>query len=144
MAAGYEAAEGMRGMLSGTPPILAMIPLVAGLELIEQVGMPAIRAKSLRLTEFALELADEWLTPLGVNVVSPRDADRRAGHITLQRKGFRSVLEELWKAGVIPDYREPDGIRIGLAPLSTSFTELHRGMRIFRDVLTAEDRSEVR
>jgi kynureninase len=135
MAQGYQPAEGMRGVLSGTPPILAMVPLIAGLELIEEVGMPAIRAKSLQLTAFALELADAWLAPLGVIVVSPREDGRRAGHITLQRKGFRAVLDELWKVGVIPDYREPDGIRIGLAPLSTSFAEVHEGMRIFREIL---------
>jgi kynureninase len=135
MAHGYEAAAGMRGVLSGTPPILAMVPLIAGLELIEAVGISAVRAKSLQLTGFALELADAWLAPLGALVVSPRDEDRRGGHITLQRNGFREVLDELWKLGVIPDYRRPDGIRIGLAPLSTSFAEVHAGMKIFREVL---------
>ena len=136
MAPGYQPAAGMRGLLSGTPPILAMVPLIAGLELIEQAGLPAIRAKSVRLTDFALELVAAWLAPLGVSVVSPLDSARRGGHITLQRSGFRAVLEELWKLGVIPDYREPDGIRIGLAPLSTSFAEVHAGLRVFRDVLT--------
>jgi kynureninase len=136
MAHGYEAAAGMRGVLSGTPPILAMVPLVAGLELIEAAGISAIRAKSLQLTGFALDLADAWLAPLGVAVVSPRDDDRRGGHITLQRNGFREVLEKLWKLGVIPDFRQPDGIRIGLAPLSTSFAEVHAGMKIFREVLS--------
>ncbi len=136
MAHGYEPATGMRGVLSGTPPILAMVPLIAGLELLEEAGIEAVREKSRQLTRFALDLVDAWLAPLGVKVVSPMDPDHRGGHITLQRNGFRSTLEELWKLGVIPDYREPDGIRIGLAPLSTSFTELHAGMRIFRDLLT--------
>jgi len=136
MAQGYEPAAGMRGVLSGTPPILAMVPLIAGLELIEEAGMAAIRAKSVQLTGFALELVEAWLAPLGVTVVSPLDNSRRGGHITLQRNGFRSVLNELWKLGVIPDYREPDGIRIGLAPLSTSFAEVHAGLQVFRDVLT--------
>jgi kynureninase len=136
MAQGYQPAAGMRGVLSGTPPILAMVPLISGLELIEEAGMAAVREKSLKLTDFALELADQWLAPLGVSVVSPRDPARRGGHITLQRDGFRDVLEDLWKRGVIPDYREPDGIRIGLAPLSTSFTEIHAGLRVFRDLIT--------
>jgi kynureninase len=135
MAQGYQPAAGMRGVLSGTPPILAMVPLIAGLELIEEAGMPAVRAKSIRLTAFALELVEAWLAPLGVSVVSPLEQARRGGHITLQRNGFRAVLEDLWKLGVIPDYREPDGIRIGLAPLSTSFAEVHAGLRVFRDVL---------
>lgn len=136
MAQGYEPAPGMRAVLSGTPPILAMVPLIAALELIEAAGMAAIRAKSVQLTGFALDLVTAWLAPLGVAVVSPLDSSRRGGHITLQRSDFRVILDELWKLGVIPDYREPDGIRIGLAPLSTSFAEVHAGIRIFRDVLT--------
>jgi kynureninase len=135
MAAGYDPAPGIRAVISGTPPVLAMVPLLASLDLIEQVGMPAIRQKSRQLTGFALELADVWLAPLGVTLLSPRDPDRRAGHLTLQRSGFRGVLDELWKRGVIPDYREPDGIRIGLSPLSTGFAEVHRGLAILRDVL---------
>ena len=63
--------------------------------------------------------------PLGVQVASPRDPARRGGHVTLQPPGFRAVLDELWERGVIPDFREPDGIRLGLAPLSTSFAEVH-------------------
>jgi kynureninase len=137
MAPGYQPAEGMRGVLSGTPPILAMVPLLAGLELVEEVGMPAIRAKSSLLTGFALELVDAYLAPLGVTLLSPRHSARRGGHITLQRGGFRDVLDELWKRGVIPDYRQPDGIRIGLSPLSTSFAEVHRGISVLRDVLLA-------
>ena len=60
---------------------------------------------------------------------------RRGGHVTLRRPGFAEILEPLWDAGVIPDYRRPDGIRIGPAPLSTSFTELHRGLAVLRSLL---------
>jgi kynureninase len=132
MAAGYEPAAGLRSWLSGTPPVLAMVPLRAFLDLLEEVGLPAVRAKSVRLTAFALELADAWLP--GVDVVSPRDGDRRGGHVTLQRAGFRDLLGPLWAAGVVPDYREPDSLRIGLAPLSTSFAEVHDGVALLRDL----------
>jgi kynureninase len=135
MAEGYEPAAGMRNVISGTPPILAMVPLLADLELLEDVGIVAVRAKSLALTAFTLELVDDWLAPHGVVLRSPRDPDRRGGHITLQRAGFREVLDELWRLGVIADYRRPDGIRIGLSPLSTSFTEVYAGMRLLRDIL---------
>lgn len=135
MAPGYVAAPGPRGMVSGTPPILAMLPLLAGLDLLEQAGITAVRAKSVQLTEFAVELADAWLVEHGVQLASSRDPARRGGHVTLRRSGFRAVLDELWRRGVLPDYREPDGIRIGLAPLSTSFTEVHRGLNVLREVL---------
>lgn len=131
MGPGYEPAAGVRSVLSGTPPILAMVPLLAFLDLLEEVGMPAVRAKSELLTAYALELADAWLP--GVELVSPRQPERRGGHLTLRRRGFRQVLDRLWDSGVLPDFREPDDIRIGLAPLSTSFVEVHAGMAALRD-----------
>ncbi|MHA6782321.1 kynureninase [Pseudonocardia saturnea] len=133
MGPGYTPAAGIRGIVSGTPPILAAVPLLAGLEMLEEAGIGAVRAKSRALTAFALELVDAWLP--GVDVVSPRDPERRGGHVTLRRAGFREVLDALWERGVIPDYREPDGIRIGLAPLSTSFAEVHDGLAILRELL---------
>jgi kynureninase len=137
MGAGYTPADPPRGLLSGTPPILAMVPLLASLELVEEVGMPAIRAKSVSLTSYALTLVDEWLLPLGVSVASPRAADLRGGHVTVRRPGFASLLEPLWAAGVVPDYREPDAIRLGLSPLSTSFVEVYDGLAVLADLTAA-------
>jgi kynureninase len=135
MGPGHEPASGPRALLSGTPPILAMVPLLANVALLEEVGMTAVRAKSVRLTEFALELTGRWLAGHGVEVVSPAGAAQRGGHVTLRRPGFEKILEQLWERGVLPDYRRPDGIRIGPAPLSTSFTELYRGMSVLRDLV---------
>jgi kynureninase len=139
MGPGHEFAPGIRALLSGTPPILAMVPLHANLDLLDQAGIDAVRAKSVLLTGYVLELADRWLTPLGVEVVSPRDEHRRGGHVTLRRPGFAEILEPLWAQGVIPDYRRPDGIRIGPAPLSTSFAEVHRGLSILRTLLANDE-----
>ena len=136
MGPGYEPAKGARALLSGTPPILAMVPLHANLDMLATAGIDAVRAKSRLLTGYALELADAWLAPLGVEVVSPRDPDRRGGHVTLRRSGFADILEPLWASGVIPDYRRPDGIRVGPAPLSTSFAEVHGGLSILRSLLS--------
>jgi kynureninase len=135
MGPGYTPAVGVRGVVSGTPPILAMVPLLSALDQLDEAGISAVRAKSVALTEFAVELVDTWLAPHGVEVASPRDPARRGGHVTIRRAGFRTVLDELWRRGVIPDFREPDGIRIGLAPLSTSFAEVHAGLAVLRDVL---------
>jgi len=135
MGPGYEPAAGARALLSGTPPILAMVPLHANLDLLAEAGIEAVRAKSVLLTGYVLEVADRWLAPLDVKVVSPRDAARRGGHVTLQRPCFAELLDSLWEQGVIPDYRQPDGIRIGPAPLSTSFAEVHRGLSTLRTLL---------
>lgn len=135
MAAGYEPAAGIRGFLSGTPAIFGMLAMRGTLDLIEETGMAAVRAKSLDLTAYAVDLFEAWLKPLGVQFSSPRDPERRGSHITLDHPAFRNVTAALWEQDVIPDFRAPQGIRIGLSPLSTSFAELYRGMAAVRDLL---------
>ena len=135
MGPGYEPAAGIRGFLSGTPAIFGMIAMRGTLDLIEEAGMAAIREKSRQLTAYALELHDAWLAPAGVMLATPRDPDRRGGHITVDHPAFREVTAALWERDVIPDFRAPQGIRIGLSPLSTGFAELHRGMAAIRDLL---------
>jgi kynureninase len=135
MGPGFEPAKGSRALLSGTPPILAMVPLHANLDVLEAATITKIREKSVRITSYAVELADSWLSELGVEIVSPREPEKRGGHVTLKRAGFAAILDQLWDAGVIPDYRRPDGLRIGPAPLSTSFAEVHRGVSVLRDLL---------
>ncbi|MEQ3554145.1 aminotransferase class V-fold PLP-dependent enzyme [Pseudonocardia nematodicida] len=135
MAADFVPAAGIRRLLSGTPPVLATVPLQVSLEMLAEAGIDAVRRKSLRLTGYALDLADAWLVPRGVTVASPRDPARRGGHVTLTRPGFAGLLAPLHAAGVIPDYRAPDGLRIGLAPLSTSFAEVHAGLSVLRELV---------
>lgn len=133
MAPGYVAAAGPRALVSGTPPVLAMVPLLAGLELLAEAGLPAVRAKSVALTTFAIELVDALLP--GVTLGSPRDPALRGSHVLLRHPDARHLVDALWRRGVLPDFREPDGIRVGLAPLSTSFTELHRGLTTLATLL---------
>lgn len=128
MAHGYEPADGIRRFISGTPPIISMIPVRAGIELVAEAGIDRIREKSVALTEFALKIVDGWAPELGVTIGSPRDSTVRGGHITICRSDFRELTPALWDEGVIPDFRAPDGIRLGLSPLSTTFVELHRGL----------------
>ncbi len=135
MGPGYEAHQGIRGYLTGTPPILGMVPLREGIRAVAEAGIDNIRTKSLRLTDFALDLADAWLVPHGVRIASPREPDRRGGHITICRSDFAEVNAHLWERGVIGDFRAPDGIRLGLAPLSTTFTEVLLAMEELRALL---------
>lgn len=124
----YEPDPGIRRFLSGTPPILAMRPMADMLALIDEVGVPAIRAKSERLTAFVVDAFDERFAPLGVRLATPRDAAVRGSHVTLDHPAFRDAVPALQRRGVIPDFRQPDGLRIGLSPLSTSFAELQTGL----------------
>jgi kynureninase len=131
----YAPAAGVRRFQSGTPPVLAMVPLRDMLALLEDVGMDAVRAKSFGLTTFAIELADELLVPLGAEVTTPRDPDRRGGHVTVRHPAMEEVTARLWERDVIPDYRDPGGLRIGLSPLSTSYAEVAAGIEAVRDEL---------
>lgn len=134
----YRPAAGMRRFLSGTPPIVGMLAMQDTLALIEEAGIDAIRAKSIALTEFAVRVTDALLAPLGVAVASPRDAAERGGHVTLSHPAMRAVTARLWREDVIPDYRDPGGLRIGLSPLSTSFGETLTGLRAVVAAVRAE------
>ena len=137
MAADYQPSKGIRKFISGTPPVLAMQPLKDMIELIAEVGLAAVRRKSVALTEHAIALADEMLAPLGAVLASPRDAAERGSHVTVDHPRFAEITAALWERGVIPDFRPPDGIRIGLSPLSTSFAELERGVTAIAEELRA-------
>jgi kynureninase len=131
----YMPADGIRRFLSGTPSIIGMLAMQDMLSLIEQAGLETIRAKSIALTEFAIQFSDELLSPLGVQLASPRDPARRGSHVTLEHPEFGMAMARLWELGVIPDSRPPNGLRIGLSPLSTSFSEVHRGLTAVAEVL---------
>jgi kynureninase len=135
MGPAYVPAEGIRRFLSGTPAIVGMLAMQDTIQMIDEVGIDQIRAKSVALTEYALELVDAWLVPLGVTVASPREHTHRGGHLTVNHPAMRQVTRILWEHDVIPDFRAPEGLRIGLSPLSTSFVETYDGMAAIRDVL---------
>lgn len=122
----YAPATGIRRLLSGTPPIIGMLGLEDMVDLLEEVGVPAIRAKSVALTEYAAALIDRDLPD--VRFASPRDPEQRGGHVTIAHPSMRAVTADLWAHDVLPDFREPDGLRLGLSPLSTSFAEVEAGI----------------
>lgn len=136
MGPSYVPAPGIRRFQSGTPPIVGMLAVQDMVALVDEVGMAAVRAKSVALTTHAIDVADALLAGEGVVVASPRDPDRRGGHVTLNHPLMREVTAALWERDVIPDYRDPGGLRIGLSPLSTSFAEVERGLEMVREALT--------
>lgn len=127
MGPGYVPADGVRRVVSGTPAILGMIAMQSTIDMIERAGIDAVRAKSVQLTEYLIDLTRELLP--GVAISSPLDSGRRGGHVTLDHPGFRDALPRLWARGVIPDFRAPQGLRLGPSPLSTGFAESLAGVR---------------
>jgi kynureninase len=133
MAPGYIPGPGIAQMLSGTPPVLGLVAAAAGIELVIEAGIGAIRDKSIRLTEYAIALADELLE--GVGIGSPRDAGHRGSHVALVHPRARELTERLAAGDVIADFREPDVIRLGLSPLTTRFTDVYDALSRLRDLL---------
>jgi len=131
MAQGYDVAEGMRGFLSGTPPVLALAAVDEGVRVVAEAGIDAIRAKGIALTELAIGLADEF----GISVASPRDPARRGAHVALSHRDAKALCAALIERGVIPDFRRPDVIRFGFSPLTTRFVDVWDGMEALRELI---------
>jgi kynureninase len=127
----YESSATVRRMLSGTPPVSGILAVQEGVRLIAEAGVEAVRAKSEALTAYALELIDE----IGLDVVTPRDPALRGSHVTVRHPQARALTERLVARGVVPDFREPDLIRLGLSPLTTSFAEVAAAAGILAEVV---------
>ena len=126
----YEAAPTIRRMLSGTPAIAGIVAVQEGVRLIAEAGVDAIRTKSEALTAYTIELLDA----AGLEIATPRDPALRGSHVTVRHPDARSITDQMIARGVVPDFREPDLIRLGLSPLSTSFAEVEAGVRVLVDV----------
>lgn len=132
MAPGWEPTEGIRAFLSGTPPVLGLVAVDEGVRVVAEAGIDAIRAKGIALTELAIALADGLD---GVSIASPRDAARRGAHLALAHPRARDLCGALIGRGVIVDFRQPDVIRFGFAPLTTRFVDVFNGIEALRGLL---------
>lgn len=124
MATEYAPATSIRKMLSGTANVLGIVAVDEGIKLIAEAGIAAIRAKSLALTDFQIALIDQCGPVSHESVVTPRNHVRRGGHVTVRTPKARDITARLMAHGIIPDFRNPDMIRLGLSPLTTSFGEV--------------------
>jgi kynureninase len=134
---GYEPAPGITSFLSGTPPILSLAAVEEGVKLVAAAGIDAIRAKAMQLTQYAIELADDRLGAFGVSIASPRDAARRGAHVALAHPEAKRLCAELIERNVIPDFRRPDVIRLGLSPLTTRFVDVWDAVEVLASLLSA-------
>jgi kynureninase len=125
MGSGYMPVDGIRSWLTGSPAVLGLACLQAGVALLAEAGIERLRAKGMALTSLIVDLADAWLAPLGFRLASPRAADRRGSHVALAHPDAWRVSQALIAlAGVVPDFRAPDRMRLGPAPIATRFVEV--------------------
>jgi kynureninase len=130
----FDRRPGIVGWLVGTPGILGLAAVEAAIELTAEAGIDRIRAKGIALTEYAIELFDAWLARGGFTLGSPRDPARRGAHVSIRHPEADRLMQALIERKVIPDFRAPDSIRLGLSPLTTSFEDVHRGLVALRDL----------
>jgi kynureninase len=129
-------AAGIRRFLTGTPPVLSTAMIEPGVDLVREAGVERLRAKSIRQTEFLTALWEAELKPPGYSLNSPRDPARRGSHVSLGHPEAPRITRALIERfGVIPDFRRPDNIRLGAAPLYTTFAEIRRGVDALRVVV---------
>lgn len=138
MGPAFDPVPGIGRFLSGTPHLVGIACVEEGVQVIADAGIAALRAKSVAQTSLVIDLADAWLADLGFRVASPRDPSARGSHVALAHPdGYRisRALTEL--ANVIVDFRQPDVIRIGITPASTTFTELWDALARLRDLVAS-------
>jgi kynureninase len=124
----------------GSPPILSMKALEPAIDILLEATMEQIRGKSIKQTEYLIFLAEQWLTPLGFTLGSPRQAELRGSHVSLRHKESYRINRALIESPppaikVIPDFRAPDNIRLGIAPLYTTFSEIHQALNRMRTIV---------
>ncbi len=135
MGPAYEPAAGIERFGVGTPPVLASAAVEVGARLVAEAAIGRLAEKGSALTDLAIALGDEWLAPHGVVLASPRDPARRGSHVTFHHPAAWQLTQALIGSGVVPDFRTPDRVRLGPAPLYTRFVDVWDGMDRFRALL---------
>jgi kynureninase len=136
----YRASDGIRKYLTGTPPVLSVSGLEPALDMVLEAGIAAIREKSTAQTEYLIDLASKWLFKGGFRLGSPAYKEKRGSHVSLKHAEAYRICRALIDPGVgdhvvIPDFREPNNIRLGISPLYTSYQEIYHALDQMRTIL---------
>jgi kynureninase len=136
----YQPALGIDRFQTGTPPILSMKAIEPAADIILDAGIDNIREKSIMQTEYLISLTDLLLKPLGFEVISPRDSRMRGSHISLRHNEAYRICQAMINPRqsnpiVIPDFRAPDLIRLGISPLYNTFSEINLAVHRIKTIV---------
>jgi kynureninase len=134
----YEAAPGIDRMLVGTAPQLSLIALEAALTAFDGVDLQQLRRKSVALTELFIQLVDQDLQGHGFGLASPRVAAARGSQVALTHAEGYAIVQALIARGVIGDYRAPNILRFGFAPLYLRFIDVWNAVATLKDVMHSQ------
>ncbi len=121
-----------------TPPLLSTAPLAGSLRIVAEAGMDALRTKSLTQTTYLMRLLEgSGLTeaPYSYRIGTPREADRRGGHVAVEHDAGPRIARALKRRGVIPDFRPPDVVRLAPIPLYTSYHDIWQTVQHLRSII---------
>ena len=139
----YDPVDGIGRFLAGTPPMLDLAAVEEGVRLTAEAGVERLREKSVALCELIVALHDAWLAPLGFELGSPRDPERRGSHVSLRHPEAWPICRALIeRADVVPDFRGPDSIRLGVAPLYTRFADVWDALDRLRGIVERGDQRQ--
>lgn len=137
MSLDYRSAAGVNRFLAGTPGMLSLAMVECGVDILLEAGMEPLREKSMKQTEYFIELWQEHLRPLGVTLNSPRETAQRGSHVSLgHAEGLRIDRALIEDMKVIPDFRYPDNIRFGIAPIYTTYRDIYEAVVRMKEVIT--------
>ncbi len=138
MAVNYAPAAGASRMLVGTQPILSMATMEVGIDLALRVDQTQLRAKSLALTSLFISLVEDRLSGHPLTLITPRDEQIRGSHVSFRHPDGFAVMKALIAEGVVGDYREPEVLRFGFAPLYNGYADVWDAVETMRRVLDEE------
>lgn len=119
----------------GTPHVLSVAPLLGSLEMFAEAGIERVRAKSLKINRYLVDLIQAELDGMGFSIETPLQDERRGGHIALEHKEAARICEALKEEGVVPDFRAPNVIRLAPAALYTSYTEVWEMVQALKNIM---------
>lgn len=140
----FSPAAGIQRFAAGTPPVLSLSAIRPALDLLLEAGVERLRQKSIQQSEYLIQLAQTWLYPLGFSLGSPVEAEQRGSHVSLRHPEGRRISQAMidplpGTLRVIPDFRTPDNIRLGIAPLYNTFEEIHCALWRMRQIVTGAE-----
>ena len=140
----YDPVEGIGRFAAGTPTILALAAVEEGVRITAEAGVERLYEKAASQCELIVALHDEWLAPLGFALGSPRDVARRGSHVALRHDEAWPICRALIeRANVVPDFRGPDAIRLGVAPLYTRYVDVWDALDRLRRLVERGEQRQV-
>ncbi len=134
----FEPADTIRKFQIASPPIGGIRAVEVSYKMIDEAGIDQIEKKAAIGTQIMVELFDSWLQPLGFELGTPREWDKRGGHVVITHPDAKQIAQALRVISkVIPDYREPNAIRLSISPLTNSYEDVFEGFSRLRDLVSS-------